>query len=579
MRPWTRRSLFRRVTMSAVLGVLAASLGVAAGTPAAAAGGLQQVSGFGSNPGNLAMYEYTPANLPQGAPIVVAMHGCTQTASDYHNNSGWQKYADLWGFDVIYPQTSSANNALSCFAWFDPSKDARGKGEAASVVSMVNKAVAAHGSDPSRVYVTGLSAGGGMAADLLAAYPDVFAGGSIDSGLPAQCATSQTAASSCQYGSMNLTPAQWGDKVRNAYPGYTGPWPRVAIWQGSSDYTVQPVNSTELRDQWTNVWGISQTASSTVSLPGNTTQSIYNDASGRPAVELFTISGMGHGLAVSPGSGADQCGSTGAYFLNSICSSYHTAKFWGLDGTGNGGGSTALPAPAGLKVTGVTASSVSLSWSAVSGAASYNVYRDGAKVGSVASGSFTDSGLSAGVSYGYTVAAVDSSGTVGTASSAVTGTTTSGGGSTALPAPAGLKVTGVTASSVSLSWSAVSGAASYNVYRGGAKVGSVASGSFTDSGLSAGVSYGYTVAAVDSSGTVGTMSSAVTGTTTATAPTQCFNATNYAHVAAGRAYQSGGYTYANGSNQNMGLYNVFYSHILAETSPGYFVIADSGCPS
>ncbi len=321
-----------------VLALLAACLGAFAAAAPASAAGLTQVTSFGSNPGNLAMYEYAPANLPPGAPLVVAMHGCTQSASDYFANSGWQKYADLWGFALVFPQTSASNNSLSCFSWFDPSKDARGAGEAASVMSMVSHAESQYGSDSGRVYVTGLSAGGGMTADLLADYPDVFAGGSVDSGLPAQCATSQTAASQCQYGSLNLTPAQWGDKVRASDPGYAGPWPRVAIWQGASDYTVYPVNGTELRDQWTNAWGISQTASSTQSLPGGTTLSVYNDPSGKPAVELYQIAGMAHGLAVDPGSGTDQCGATGTYYIDTICSSYYTARFWGLDGSGNGGG-------------------------------------------------------------------------------------------------------------------------------------------------------------------------------------------------------------------------------------------------
>ncbi|MFJ8271990.1 PHB depolymerase family esterase [Streptomyces sp. NPDC094154] len=484
----TWRGFFRRTALAAALGAFAA--GLTAVTPlassAAAAGTLQQVTSFGSNPGNLAMYEYAPSDLPAGAPLVVALHGCTQSASDYHTHSGWQKFADQWGFAVVYPQTNSANNSLSCFSWFDPAKDTRGKGEAASIMRMVDTAVAQYGSDRSRIFVTGLSAGGGMTADLLADYPDVFAGGAVDSGLPAQCATTQTAASGCQYSNQNLSPKQWGDKVRNSYPGYSGPWPRVAVWQGTSDTTVAPVNGTELRDQWTDVWGIGQTASSTRNLTGGTTESIYNDSSGKPAVALFSVSGMAHGLAVNPGSGADQCGSTGAYYLNYICSSYYTAKFWGLDGSGSQGGTGSLPAPTGLTVTGTNDTGASLSWNAVSGAASYNVYRNGTKAGSA------------------------------------TGTT------------------------------------------------------YTDTGLATGTSYNYTVAAVDSSGTVGTSSTSVTATTTGAAPS-CYTDNNYNQVRAGRAHQSGGYTYANGSGQNMGLYNVAITHTLKETSPGYFVIADSGC--
>ncbi|WP_329493364.1 PHB depolymerase family esterase [Kitasatospora herbaricolor] len=489
MRPSVLRRFLRRVTYTAVLGLVATGLVTTASPgPAAAAGTLQQVGNFGTNPGNLAMYAYTPAGLPAGAPLVVALHGCTQSANDYFTHSGWQKYADQWGFAVVFPQTNSANNSSSCFSWFDATKNTRGKGEAASVVQMVNTAAAQYGSDTHRVFVTGLSAGGGMTADLLAAYPDVFAGGAVDSGLPAQCATTLTAASGCQQNNQNLTPAQWGDKVRGANPGYTGPWPRVAIWQGTSDYTVYPVNATELRDQWTNVWGIGQSASSTQSLPGSTTLSVYNDAAGKPAVELYSVAGMGHGLPIAPGSGADQCGSTGAYFLNTICSSYWTAKFWGLDGAPTGGGTGSLPAPAGLGVTGSTDTTVSLSWTAVAGAASYTVYRDGAAAGSAGSASFTDGGLTAATSYGYTVAAVDSA------------------------------------------------------------------------------------------GNTGARSAAVTATTTGSRP-HCFTASNYAHVAAGRAHQSGGIAYANGSDQNLGLWNTFVTHTLAQTAPGWFVLADGGCPA
>ena len=414
-------------SLAAALLTLAASaltLTPSGASPAHAASTLNQVTGFGSNPGNLAMYSYVPQGLPQGAPLVVALHGCTQTATDYYNNSGWSKYADQWGFAVVYPQTSSANNSLSCFSWFDSTKDTRGNGEAASVTQMVSYAESHYGSDSHRVYVTGLSAGAGMTADLLADYPDVFAGGAIDSGLPAQCATAQSAASSCQMNNQNLTPAQWGDKVRNSDPGYSGPWPRVAIWQGTSDYTVYPVNATELRDQWTNAWGISQTASSTQTLTGGTTESIYNDSTGKPAVEMYSISGMGHGLAVDPGSGTAQCGSTGAYFLSYICSTYYTATFWGLN-------SSAPP----------------------------------------------------------------------TSTPSTTPSTTLSTTPTSTPPT----------------------------------------------------------------------------TSTSSYPAQCFTANNYAQTVAGRAYQSGGYTYANGSNQNMGLWNVAVTHTLKETSPGYYVIADSGC--
>ena len=565
---------YRRRARSLAAAALAAlvMIGTCVGVsePASAASTLNQVTGFGSNPGNLGMYVYLPTNLPAGAPLVVALHGCTQSASDYYSNAGWPKYADLWGFAVVFPQTTSANNSLSCFNWFDPTKDARGVGEALSIKQMIDYAVAHYGVNTHRIYITGLSAGGAMTADMLADYPDVFAGGATDSGLPASCATTQTQATQCQYSNQNKTPAQWGNLARADDSGYSGPWPRVAIWQGSADTEVEPVNSTELRDQWTNVWGISQTASSTHSLTGGTTENVYNDASGQPAVELYTISGMAHGTAVNPGSAIDQCGTTGTYYPNYICSTYYTAEFFGLNQTSGG----SLPAPTGLAVTSTTNSSIALSWSAVSGAASYDVYRNGALAGTTSATAFTDTGLTASTSYSYTVAAVDSTGTSGSLSSPVTGTTTgtSGGG---LSAPTGLAVTGTTSSTVSLSWTAVTGAASYHVYRNGGLSGTATGTTYTDTGLAASTSYTYTVAAVSSGGAEGTASAPVTGTTAT--PPVCYTANNYSQTVAGRAYVSGGYTYANGSNQNMGLWNVFVTHTLKQTGPNYYVIADSGC--
>jgi poly(3-hydroxybutyrate) depolymerase len=146
VRPSILRRLFRRVASTAALALVAATLSTVAATrPAAAAGGLEQVTGFGTNPGNLQMYEYAPAGLPANAPLVIALHGCTQTADAYYTNSGWPKYADLWGFAVVFPQTTAANNALSCFGWFDPAEDTRGKGEAASIVQMVEHAKQQYG--------------------------------------------------------------------------------------------------------------------------------------------------------------------------------------------------------------------------------------------------------------------------------------------------------------------------------------------------------------------------------------------------------------------------------------------------
>ncbi len=300
---------------------------------------LTEVASFGSNPGALAMYEYVPAELPTGRPLVVVMHGCTQTASSMEA-AGWEALADQYKFAVLYPQQSSANQALSCFDWYTPADITRGQGEAASVAAMVDQEIASHGVDPQRVYVTGLSAGAAFTAVMLAAYPDRFAAGSIMSGLPYECATDLTATSGCEQmtSASQKTAAQWGDLVRAADSAFTGTRPRVQIWQGTMDFTVYPANATELVKQWTDVWGIDQTASATDTI--STAMRTQYKSADTVAVELYLVTGMGHAVAT----GMDALGAcpatTGAYFSDEkICSTLRAAQFFDLlgDATGSAG--------------------------------------------------------------------------------------------------------------------------------------------------------------------------------------------------------------------------------------------------
>jgi poly(hydroxyalkanoate) depolymerase family esterase len=311
-----------------------------------------EVTGFGTNPGNLRMFKYVPAGLPAGAPLVVALHGCAQSATSYDAETGWQLLADRWHFALLLPQQQSSNNSSSCFNWFEAGDITRGQGEALSIRQMVDRMRVDHGSDPARHYVTGLSAGGAMAAALLATYPDVFAGGAIIAGIPYRCATTQSAAFSCMNPGSDLTPLQWGDKVRAA-GSWSGPWPVVSIWHGDADYTVRPTNQAEAMQQWTNVHGIDQTADVSDSVAGYPHR-VYQAADGSPRVETYTITGMGHGTPVDPGTGETQCGTAGAYILDvNLCSSWYIGRFWGLDDLDGVAPSVTLTAPAaGSTVTG-----------------------------------------------------------------------------------------------------------------------------------------------------------------------------------------------------------------------------------
>jgi len=153
----------------------------------------------------------------------------------------------------------------------------------------------------------------------------------------------------------------------------------------------------------------------------------------------------------------------------------------------------------------------------------------------------------------------------------------SGGGGGGLDAHTGVATSGATDTTMTISWNAVSGAASYNVYRNGVEVNGagIVGTAYTDTGLTPATLYSWTVRAVDADGVEGAASLPATGTTTGSAPV-CFTASNYAHTTAGRAYQSGGYAFANGSNQNMGLWNVFVTTTLKKTAANYYVIGS--CP-
>lgn len=314
--------------MSKFLLVITLLAGIRAGTTQASATTIGEVTGFGTNPGALKMFRYVPDGLPAGRPTVVALHGCTQTAAAYGTNAGWVELADRWRFTLVLPEQETANNASRCFNWFQSGDITRGQGEAESIAQMVRRSITDTAADPSRTTVTGLSAGGAMTAVMLATYPELFAAGGIVAGLPYACATTLIDAFSCMNPGKNLMPAQWGDKVRAAG---TGPWPAVSIWHGTADFTVATANQRELVEQWTNVHGIPATPSATDTVAGYP-HAVYRDGSGRTVVETYSITNMGHGQPVDPGTAPGQCGHAAAFILDvNLCAAWRLGQSWQLD--------------------------------------------------------------------------------------------------------------------------------------------------------------------------------------------------------------------------------------------------------
>ena len=141
---------------------------------------------------------------------------------------------------------------------------------------------------------------------------------------------------------VDKTPAAWGDLARTGYSGYNGRKPKFSIWHGTSDTTVKPLNMDETMQQATNYAGIDQTAEVSDTVKGFP-HKVYKDGSGNAIVETYSITSMGHGTPVDPGTGGSQCGTAGAYILDvNICSSYYIGQFFGI--IGGGGGTTTTTA-------------------------------------------------------------------------------------------------------------------------------------------------------------------------------------------------------------------------------------------
>jgi poly(hydroxyalkanoate) depolymerase family esterase len=338
--------------------VLRAPPAAAAPKPKCSYTHLTELKSFGDNPGHLNGYSYTPADLPAGAPLVVALHGCGQTACDYDDETGWTALADKLKFALLFPEQQGltfhpdgyGGNPAKCFSWWDTSQT-REFGEPKSIIGMVKWMVDTYGLDPHRIYVTGLSAGAGMTDVMLANFPDCFAGGAPIAGPPFGCAegvVNHAIGMECMC--MNGTPGypycanmqdplavtaeERGDAVRKRTCGplsehsgalcpetaAAGKWPRISVWQGSHDPMVAPVNLTRQMQQWTNLHRIDPASGVTVQEPSAAPYDIQHttwaDANGAVQVETYLIKsalpleqtpGTGHATAVYP---EQACGCT-----------------------------------------------------------------------------------------------------------------------------------------------------------------------------------------------------------------------------------------------------------------------------
>ncbi|HEY2669206.1 MAG TPA: PHB depolymerase family esterase [Rugosimonospora sp.] len=320
------KRILKALAVAAVMPIVAT--GVLMNAKPAAAASLTQVTNFGNNPSNLNMYIYVPNTVAAHPALLVAIHYCTGTASALYSGyfHDYVTAADQYGYIIVFPE---ATRSGQCFDVYSPQALTRGGGsDPVGIISMVNYAKQHYPIDANRVFVSGVSSGAMMTDVMAAEYPDVFKAGSAFMGVPAGCfatgSSTNTWNSQCANGQVTKTAQQWGDLARSMDSGYSGSYPRMQLWHGTADPTLNYNNFGEEIKQWTNLNGVSQTPALTDSPQSGWTRTRYGNNSAMPPVEGISVSGAGHEL---PRSGMV------AYAIS----------FLGLNGSG--GGPTASPTP------------------------------------------------------------------------------------------------------------------------------------------------------------------------------------------------------------------------------------------
>ena len=264
---------------------------------------------------------YTPPGLRPGVavPLVVVLHGCTQSAKDAALGTEVNAYADREGFVAVYPEQSAADNLQLCWNWFQPRHQARGFGEPAAIARITERVLGARGGrgraklDRNRVHVMGLSAGGAMAGILAATYPDLYASVGIHSAPQFGAARSpMTALLAMKSGGPD--PERQG-RLAHAAMGPRARVVPVIVIQGDADRTVWAGNGDSVVRQWLTTSRLANGegleldfarphASDARRAPGGLSYDVrcWNDSVGRPVVQYWVVADLGH--AWSGGSSA-----------------------------------------------------------------------------------------------------------------------------------------------------------------------------------------------------------------------------------------------------------------------------------
>lgn len=198
---------------------------------------------FSNHAGSRAYKLYVPAGNPAEArPVIVMLHGCTQSPDDFATGTRMNRLADEQGFLVVYPEQPAQANPSKCWNWFKPQDQARDAGEPSLIAGIVQQVAQGHGVDRGRIFVAGLSAGAAMAVVLGECYPDLFAGVGAHSGLPYGSASDIPSAMAAMKGGRSGMP---GVRAAASTGRATRPVSTI-VFHGDRDHTVQPSNGAEI---------------------------------------------------------------------------------------------------------------------------------------------------------------------------------------------------------------------------------------------------------------------------------------------------------------------------------------------
>jgi poly(hydroxyalkanoate) depolymerase family esterase len=245
---------------------------------------------YANNAGSRAYKLYIPSGYSgQAVPLVLMLHGCTQSPDDFAAGTRMNDLAEEHIFLVAYPAQIQSANPSKCWNWFNADHQRRDQGEPSLIAGITRQIMHDLSVDPRHVYIAGLSAGGAAAAIMGATYPDIYAGVGIHSGLACGAASDMPSAfAAMRQGAPTVaTRARWSEAPKSILP--------TIVFHGDRDMTVNPVNADQIIAQ-SKARANLRTAISRGEAPGGMsyTRIVQTDESGRPLLEQWTLHGAGH---------------------------------------------------------------------------------------------------------------------------------------------------------------------------------------------------------------------------------------------------------------------------------------------